>query len=428
MNNNTAMNKRSAVAVIAGILLLFPCIGVAAQSDSPSGSSLSDNISSDNTSSGSSSSGNTRQTGWHLDAGGGVQALFSSDAANLSFGQRFTPFVSVGAGKWISPFWGVRLQAAGYSLNGFCTTEGTYLSDPLGSGLYGTNDPVRNQVTIRPDGSYRHYLRYLNVQLAVEFSLFNLLGGYRENRRWDIIPALGAGYLRSLGYKGTPVTDNLSVNASLKGKYALTSRWDISMEAAAAAFDGNFDGRITGMRYEAYAGVMLGISYNFAKPVYRRRPVNPQKQAPPAAGGNGRALPLDRVGESLSAIEKKLEKLERVSGGNEAKDPLILASILFGLNTIDPFPGQDIHLTNVAKYLDEHPDAKIRLDGYGDRETGTPKQNLKTAVQRAENVRRMLIEEYGVAPERIETQAIGSNEQPYEKNEWNRLVVISVVR
>jgi outer membrane protein OmpA-like peptidoglycan-associated protein len=384
------------------------------------------------------SSVNTWKTGWHLDAGGGVQTLFSSDVTNLSFQQRFTPSVSLGVGKWISPFWGVRMQAYGYSLNGYSTTEGTYLSDPLGNGLYGTNDPVRNQVTIRPDGSYRHYLHYLNAQVAVEASLFNWLDGYKENRRWDIIPALGVGYLRSFGYKGTPATDNLSAHFSLKGKYVLTPRWDINLEVSAAAFNGNFDGRITSQKYEAYSGITLGISYNFSKPVYKSRPAKTRKQANLPVENNIRIVSLDRVEERLSTIEKKLEKLETdppkvverviIEKAPEKKDPFVLASILFGLNQTNPLKGQDINLVNVVKYLEEHPDAKIRLDGYGDKATGTPDQNLKVAIKRADNLRRILIETYRVEAKRIETQAIGSNHQPYERNEWNRLVLISVIK
>jgi outer membrane protein OmpA-like peptidoglycan-associated protein len=411
------MNRYN-IIIIAWIFLLFPAFEALSQDDN--------------------SSANTWRTGWHLDAGGGVQTLFSSDVTNLSFQQRFTPAVSLGVGKWISPFWGIRLQAYGYSLNGYSTTEGTYLSDPLGNGLYGINDPVRDLVTIHPDGSYRHYLRYLNTQLAVEASLFNLLAGYKENRRWDILPALGIGYLRSFGYKGTPATDNLSVHFSLKGKYALTPRWDINLEVSAAAFDGNFDGRITKRNYEAYSGITLGISYNFSKPKHKPRPPKIRKQVNPPVESRVGALSLDKVEERLSAIEKKLGDLEAapvktvervvVEKEPEKKDPFVLASILFGLNKTEPFKGQDIDLINVVKYMEKHPEAKIRLDGYGDKATGTPDQNLKIAIKRADNLRRILIETYGVEAKRIEAQAIGSNHQPYDKKEWNRLVMISVIR
>jgi outer membrane protein OmpA-like peptidoglycan-associated protein len=379
------------------------------------------------------------KTGWRLEAGGGVQTLFSSDVTNLSFTQRFTPSVSLGVGKWLSPFWGLRLQASGYSLNGFSTTEGTYLADPLGNGLYGSNDPVREQVWIRPDGSYRHYLRYLNVQLAVEASLFNGLGGYKENRKWDIIPALGVGYLRSFGYKGTPATDNLSLNLSLRGKYALNPRWDVNLEVSAAAFDGNFDGRITQQKYEAYSGITLGISYNFTKLKYKKNPAKAMKQAAPPVVNNIHTLSLDKIEERLSNIEKKLDKLESTPVKTvervivekekepEKKEPFVLASILFGRNKTKPFKGQDIDLINVVKYLEKNPEVKIRLEGYGDKATGTPEQNLKVSTKRVDNLRRLLIDTYGIDSGRIETQAIGSDYQPYEKNEWNRVVIVSVL-
>ena len=36
----------------------------------------------------------------------------------------------------------------------------------------------------------------------------------------------------------------------------------------------------------------------------------------------------------------------------------------------------------------------------------------------------ILIERYGIAPSRIEAQGIGSNAQPYEDNDLNRVVIV----
>jgi outer membrane protein OmpA-like peptidoglycan-associated protein len=410
------MNKYSSISIIIAGLLFASVFGTLAQN--------------------SQSADNTWKTGWHIDAGGGVQTLFSSDVTNLSFKQRFTPYVSLGVGKWISPFWGVRLQAGGYGLNGYSTTEGTYLSDPLGNGAYGVNDPVREQVAVRHDGSYRHYLRYVNVHLAAELSLLNLLNRDRKDSRWDIIPALGVGYLRSLGYKGTPVTDNVTANLSLRGKFEINTHWDVYLEATAAAVDGKFDGRITRQECEAYSGLTLGISYRFPQPKRKPRPAPSQPVSPPLTENAKVALSIGKVEERLSAIEKKLDDkdaapaktVERVivekPQEKSPEKPFVLASILFGLNQKRPAKGQDIDLANVARYLNEHPKAKIRLEGYGDKGTGTPEQNLKVSIKRADYVRRTLIETFGVASGRIETQAVGSNVQPYEKNDWNRLVLI----
>lgn len=139
----------------------------------------------------------------------------------------------------------------------------------------------------------------------------------------------------------------------------------------------------------------------------------------------------------MANIEKKLDKLEtgpvktveRVAVEKEpdTRAPFVLAAILFGQNKAEPSAGQNIDLFNVAQYLKEHPKAKIRLDGYGDKEKGNPEQNLKIAIKRADRVRRLLIDTYGIESGRIETQAFGSSAQPYEKNEWNRVVVIRVI-
>ena len=128
------------------------------------------------------------QNGWFVDVGGGVQTIFSSDASKLDFGKRLTPSYTIGVGKWITPAYALRLQIGGYSLNGMSTSEGLYLRDPQTNGsVYGPNDPVIDNVTVRPDGTYRHYLRYVNAHADFMVSLSRLL--FRSQGRFDVLPA-----------------------------------------------------------------------------------------------------------------------------------------------------------------------------------------------------------------------------------------------
>lgn len=136
------------------------------------------------------------QNGWFVDVGGGVQTIFSSDASKLDFGKRLTPSYTIGVGKWITPAYALRLQIGGYSLNGMSTSEGLYLRDPQTDGsVYGPHDPVIDNVTVRPDGTYRHYLRYVNAHADFMVSLSRLL--FRSQGRFDVLPAVGLGYARS---------------------------------------------------------------------------------------------------------------------------------------------------------------------------------------------------------------------------------------
>ena len=118
---------------------------------------------------------------WYIEAGGGAQLLFSDDASRLDLKDRITPSVSLTLGKWFSPYWGLRLQGGGWELHGFNGIKGNYIGDPLPGmgGAYGPDDPAKDHVTIRPDGSYRHNLRYANVHADFQFSLANLIGGFR---------------------------------------------------------------------------------------------------------------------------------------------------------------------------------------------------------------------------------------------------------
>jgi outer membrane protein OmpA-like peptidoglycan-associated protein len=408
IQTKTIMNKYSIRIIISFVYLFFSGLTAFSQNDHSPGDAQD-------------ASGGWK-TGWHLDVGGGSQTLFASDVKNLSLERRFTPAVTLAAGKWFSPFWGVRLQAGGYSLNGFAMPVGTF--------LYAI-DPIRDRIVVHPDGSHPYYLRYINAQLAVQAELLNLLGGYGNDRRWSIIPAIGIGGLRSLGYKGTPVMHNLTANASLRGKFALNARWDINIEVSATALDGDFDGRISPpQKYDAFAGVTLGMTYNFSKVSHKPRVKTPKKKPENTL--------YEKIDERLSAIETKLDQLssrepapvkiiEKVveEKKTDKHSPRILASILFDFNKDQPIKGEEINLVNVVKYLKENPEARIRMDGYGDKQIGTPEQNLDIADKRLRTIRLMLFKQ-GINPDRIEMRAIGSESQPYDLNKWNRVVVIYI--
>ena len=47
-------------------------------------------------------------------------------------------------------------------------------------------------------------------------------------------------------------------------------------------------------------------------------------------------------------------------------------------------------------------------------------------MRRAEAVKNVLVDVFGVSADRITTEGIGVAEQPYDTNNWNRVVVFSV--
>lgn len=379
------------------------------------------------------------RSNWYIEMGVGTQVLFSADASKLNFGDRITPSISVTGGKWFSPYWGIRVQIQGYSFNGNSSTNGLYLGNPLNNGLiYGSNDPVRNESVIRPDGSYRHYLRYMNMHVDFQVSLANLIGGYKPERKWDIIPVAGIGYAHAFAYKGTPKTNIISTNFSLMGKYKLPKGFDVNLEVQSALFPDQFDGRITGGMYESSCAVMLGVTYNFGSRGFAVTK-NTSKHKHRVARGSRKVRYVQII--NPEAAERKVEVIRTVNDtvfiNKEVKvreevpvrtnEPVMLGSILFDINKTMPMQGQEITFVNIAKFMSDYPEAKIRLAGYADQQTGTPQYNLKLSTKRGISVKDILVKQYNIDRKRIEVQGVGTDAQPYERDKWNRVVIVTAV-
>lgn len=359
------------------------------------------------------------QNGWFVEAGGGVQTIFSSDASKLDFGKRLTPSYTIGVGKWITPAYALRLQVGGYALNGMSTSEGLYLRDPQTDGsVYGPHDPVIDNVTVRPDGTYRHYLRYVNAHADFMVSLSRLL--FRSQGRFDVLPAVGFGYAHAFAYRGTANTNSLTANFSVAAKYSVMKCMDVNLEIGSALMPDHFDGRITGRKYEPTLGATLGLTYRFnaSKPYVRKERSKKHRR--------------EAVVDTVYMVERVVERpviTERIVEKPVAKkqEPFRLASISFAYASAKPAKKQEILFENIVEYLKQHPSARIRLDGYADKATGKARTNLMLSIRRTDSVRNILIERYGIAPSRIDAQGIGCNAQPYEKNEHNRVVIVTAL-
>ena len=108
------------------------------------------------------------------------------------------------------------------------------------------------------------------------------------------------------------------------------------------------------------------------------------------------------------------------------KDEFIRTSLL-SPKLRPPKTGQEIYMENIARYMEAHPHVRLRLDGYADNNTGSERVNLYLSMRRATNLRDMLINDYGISGSRIEAQGMGINAQPYEENDWNRVVIVTVI-
>ena len=73
-----------------------------------------------------------------------------------------------------------------------------------------------------------------------------------------------------------------------------------------------------------------------------------------------------------------------------------------------------------------NPEQSVAIVGYADKNTGTSKCNMDLSKRRAQAVYDVLVNKYGVNPDRLAIQAEGSDVQPYDVNNWNRIVIFNV--
>ena len=50
---------------------------------------------------------------------------------------------------------------------------------------------------------------------------------------------------------------------------------------------------------------------------------------------------------------------------------------------------------------------------------------MTLSKRRAEAVKKALVDKYGISPDRLTIKAEGSDSQPYDVNNWNRIVIFS---
>lgn len=85
---------------------------------------------------------------------------------------------------------------------------------------------------------------------------------------------------------------------------------------------------------------------------------------------------------------------------------LVSYGIYFDINSDKIKPESKGAISDIAKVLKENPDVRIRIDGHTDSD-GDDSKNLDLSERRATSVKNMLIQEYAIASDRIETSGLG---------------------
>ena len=286
--------------------------------------------------------------------------------------------------------------------------------------------------------TYKWKYNYVAPMIDVTFNMSNLISGVNPNRLVDVTAFIGGGvniafsndeanevnnYL--LNTYGTinsgsayeksqflrNVWDNTSArsvgHAGLAADFKVTNKLAVGVEVAANFLSDTYNSKKAG-NVDWYFNGLVGVKYAFGETSKER------KIEPPAP----QIVYRDRV------VEKIVEKPVEVKKVAEV-EPLRM-DVFFNIAGFKLLASEAQKVGEVAEYMQKYPSSKVSITGLADKGTGTDKINIPLSKKRAEIVKDMLINKYGISADRITAEGKGSSEQPYTIPELNRVSICVV--
>lgn len=345
---------------------------------------------------------------WFFSIGGGAEATFGDNDSAGSFGKRISPTLNVSVGKWFTPGLGLRLQYSGLQARGFTYDAGA--------------DYVKG--TQLKDGYYKQRFDYMNLHGDVMFNLNALFGGYNQHRVYEIIPYVGAGFTHNYS---KPHREALSVNAGIINKFRISNAIDINLELSAMGVEDKFDGEVGGDHgYDGVLSATVGLTYRFPARGFRRPMPQLISQIELAAMQDK----LAAMGAQNAQLKNALIQAQNQPVAEVTETEVIVPdpdiaprTVFFTIGSAELSPREIMNLSYLAEQMKQFPNATYTVNGYADSATGTPAFNKELSLKRAQAVKDALVENYGIAADRLNIEA-GGGVDKFGQPILNRVVLV----
>lgn len=343
---------------------------------------------------------------WYLQIGAGMQVPFVDKTVGESYQHHITAIYNLGFGHWFSPYLGFRF-----------------------SGYYGK---------IHYDYVDLQSANMGNLNFDIMWDMCNSIAGVNPNRPFSIIPYFGVGgtYTWSHTHRGIDYRDRangrnkewmLPVSAGIQLRLRLCKYVDFFADCRAAFMADNFNTVVQGDPIEADVSVIGGLSFTFGGRKFDN--YNPCDYLGYINTLNGRVNDLRgelaATAAALAAAEAQLPCPEVSETTTVIEQAPMLSCVRYTIDSDVITPEEMVNVYNCAQWMKANPGVNVVVQGYADRDTGTSEYNMALSKRRCQSVVDALVKKYGIDPSRLTMQANGSDVQPYDVNNWNRIVMFS---
>ena len=137
---------------------------------------------------------------------------------------------------------------------------------------------------------------------------------------------------------------------------------------------------------------------------------------------------LDAANRALANCRSDLNAAKNVTPATKIVDnskQFMNILVHFPVNKTGITADQRANVERIASYLKSHPEATCVIKGYASPE-GPADNNIKLANGRADSVKDMLVNKYGIAANRIKAEGQGISNM-FDELSWNRVSICEII-
>lgn len=280
-----------------------------------------------------------------------------------------------------------------------------------------------------------------DVSLIARMNLMNLFAGYEGMPRpFEIETVTGLGWLHHY-MNGGGDADDMSARVGLNFNFNLgeDAVWTFGIKPAVVF---NLTGeypikKVAFNRNHSNMEILFGLTYHFVNSDGNRHfalvnAVDPMVLAAMNEEINdlrevvvAKDVELVGLADELLMVQNQLNEArnKKVEASGETIN-IVESVVAFPFNQSDVQSSQMPSLEHVANYLKNNPDANITVNGYASPE-GTEEYNLQLSQRRADAVKDILVNKYGIEANRINAIGHGVGDI-FSEPAWNRVGICTI--
>ncbi len=299
----------------------------------------------------------------------------------------------------------------------------------------------------KPGESVGTFVRTMNTSLLGTVNLSNWFGGYKgEPRLFEVSALYGIGWGHVFGHPSEYTHDNMFTSkAAVDFAFNLgkAKAWQIYIEPAMIwTLAGNNllpDKEVQYDVNESGFQLNVGFIYKFknSNGTHNFKVAELRDQSEIDAFNakiNDLRSDLNGKDEQLAAKNRQIADLQKaLDDCNNKPAPVyekpatvtnLQPTVLFrqGKSVVDPAQYAPIEL--IAQYMKNHPEAQVEIKGYASPE-GSAELNQKLSENRAEAVKKILVNKYKISADRLTTKGCGATDKLFEQVEFNRVATFN---